>query len=277
MPKGLFLTMGLNSVDPAAYEGWDGILNACENDATDIAAIASKAGFTGRTLLTKAADSVTFLGEMHKAAKSLSPGDMLVLAYSGHGGQVGDANSDEDDGLDETWCLYDRMLIDDELYAMWSQFKPGVRILVLSDSCHSGTVVKMNEYKTLFMAVKMPGIEGKARVKAIPFDKAWSVYQNNKALYDTLQYVAGASEKAAIGASVVLISGCQDNQLSLDGEKNGMFTGMLKKVWSDGAYQHDYRTFRDDITKSMPPTQTPNYFVVGAPNPAFAAQKPFTL
>jgi len=42
--------------------------------------------------------------------------------------------------MDETWVLYDRQLVDDELYKIWSKFKPGVRILVLSDSCHSGTV-----------------------------------------------------------------------------------------------------------------------------------------
>ena len=50
-----------------------------------------------------------------------------------------DASADEPDRTDETWVLFDRQLVDDELYEMWPQFVPGVRILVLSDSCHSGT------------------------------------------------------------------------------------------------------------------------------------------
>jgi hypothetical protein len=42
--------------------------------------------------------------------------------------------------MDETWVCYDRQLIDDQLYELWGKFKASVRILVLSDSCHSGTV-----------------------------------------------------------------------------------------------------------------------------------------
>ena len=42
----------------------------------------------------------------------------FLLTYSGHGGQINDVNNDEPDGLDETWALYDRELVDDELYAM---------------------------------------------------------------------------------------------------------------------------------------------------------------
>jgi hypothetical protein len=38
----------------------------------------------------------------------------------------------EADKLDETWCLYDGQLIDDELYLELGKFATGVRILVLS-------------------------------------------------------------------------------------------------------------------------------------------------
>ena len=46
-------------------------------------------------------------------------------------------NDFEPDGFDETGCLYDGELIDDELYAALANFAAGVRIFVLSDSCHS--------------------------------------------------------------------------------------------------------------------------------------------
>jgi len=76
------------------------------------------------------------------AATAIVEGSIFFLTYSGHGGQVPDITGDEVDLQDETWCLFDGELLDDELRVLWSKFAPGVRILVLSDSCHSGTVIK---------------------------------------------------------------------------------------------------------------------------------------
>ena len=48
----------------------------------------------------------------------------------------------ETDGFDESWVTYSGFLLDDELYAAYAGFKEGVRILVVSDSCHSGTMLR---------------------------------------------------------------------------------------------------------------------------------------
>ena len=73
----------------------------------------------------------------------------MLLSYSGHGGQVPDQNGDDpNDGLDETWCLFDGQVLDDELYGALSAFAPGVRVVV-SDSCHSGTMLKQVLYANL--------------------------------------------------------------------------------------------------------------------------------
>lgn len=296
--KGLYLTIGLNRIDAAAY-GDSGALNACENDARDMAAIAQKAGFAGKTLLTESATSSAVLTELSNAANALQSGDILFLTYSGHGGQVGDITGDEPDGLDETWCLYDRQLLDDELYAMWSKFKPGVRIFVLSDSCHSGTVTKalmrtihskafdiaLQSNNDLARALGDVNLKfdlkaASGRVKAIPFELSWQMYLKNKAMYDGLQLVAGAKKdlKSTMGASVLLISGCQDNQLSLDGPQNGAFTEAVKYIWGDGSFQGTYKDFwKAVVNRPMPPSQTPNYSVVSATNMEFEAQRPFTI
>ena len=68
-----------------------------------------------------------------------------------------------------------------------------------------------------------------------------------------------------------------DNQTSMDGDHNGAFIGTLKKVWSGGKFNGNYRKLRDKIVSLMPSTQTPNYYLTGAANPAFEAQKPFTI
>jgi hypothetical protein len=104
--------------------------------------LASGEGFRTRKLLDAQATSVNVLGALDSLAATTVAGDIAFISFSGHGGQIRDNTGDEDDGQDETWCLYDRQVLDEELYLKWSQFCAGVRIVVLSDSCHSGTVAR---------------------------------------------------------------------------------------------------------------------------------------
>jgi metacaspase-1 len=142
MSTGISLHIGLNAVDPQHYQGWSGVLAACELDANDMTMIAKKAGFQPTTLLTKKASRQAVTNALTDASRALKAGDIFFLTYSGHGGQVPDTDGDEPDGLDETWCLFDGELIDDEIYHYLGLFAAGVRILVLSDSCHSGSVTR---------------------------------------------------------------------------------------------------------------------------------------
>jgi hypothetical protein len=190
---------------------------------------------------------------------------------------VPDQNKDEDDFQDETWCLYDGELIDDEIYNLLGKFKTGVRILVFSDSCHSGTVTKAAFYQGTMAARSSAVSPEPAKYRFMPPEVALRTYRKNKKFYDNLQKDP-ALKKAedSVKASVLLISGCQDNQLSSDGTFNGLFTGTLLQVWSDGK-SSNYRKFYKAIAKRMPPDQTPNYYWVGQPSKKFENQKPFTI
>jgi len=277
MPKGLSLHIGLNSVDGGHYDGWTGDLNACEADAKDMTALARKAGFKPTTLLTKAATAAAVKSAFGKAAVQLVPGDIFLVSYSGHGGQVRDTNGDEkDDHEDETWVLYDRELVDDEIYSMLGGFKRGVRVLVLSDSCHSGTVTRAlaEEFNAMHNGAT-PGLpEG---VRAMPEEVAMRVYRSHQKLYDKIQRETPPEETVSVGATVLLISGCQDGQLSSDGDRNGLFTATLKQVWNKGKFKQSYMAFHKEIARNMPLYQKPNYFKVGTPNILFEREKPFTV
>ena len=291
-PQGVSLHIGLNAVSAAAYSGWDGPLAACEFDAHDMAAIAKSKHMKSTVLLTKKATRGNVLAGLRAAAKGLKGGDLFVLSYSGHGGQVRDASGDEPDKKDETWCLYDGQLIDDELYIELQQFKAGVRILVLSDSCHSGTVTRER------IDPPPPGW----RAKLMPPAIADRVYRAHAAFYDKLQMdvarragskpvdpdaalaqvaqvaISGRLTAIAAGfkAASILISGCQDNQTSMDGEHNGAFTEQLLKVWDHGAFNGNYAAWYARIKARMPSTQTPNLFTLGKAG-EFLAQKPFSV
>lgn len=289
--KAISLHLGLNAVEASAYGGWTGPLAACEFDANDMASIARSKGMKATVLLTKKATRSNTLSALRSAAKSLRAGDLCFLTYSGHGGQIPDVTADEADKRDETWCLYDGQLIDDELYYELSRFAAGVRILVLSDSCHSGTVVRAGP--------PPPGALPDQRPKLMPEAVAMRTYREHKDFYDKLQRdVAQAAGKpvvdpdtalANVAASgrlsaivkqfkpaVILISGCQDNQTSMDGDFNGAFTEQLLKVWNDGAFGGSYASFHARIKSRLPASQSPNLFTLGTAG-VFLAQQPFAV
>lgn len=292
-PKALSLHIGLNAVSPAAYGGWSGELAACEFDAKDMAAIAKSQGMKSTVLLTKQGTRAKMLAAMRKAAKQLKKGDLFFLTYSGHGGQVPDVTGEEIDKQDETWCLYDGQLIDDELYFELSGFAAGVRILVLSDSCHSGTVTR---------AVPPPldGTKVAGRSKMMPPAVAMRTYREHQAFYNKLQHdVAKAAGKASTAdpdtvlsqlavsprltaiakkfhAAAILISGCQDNQTSMDGEHNGAFTEQVLKAWNHGSYRGNYAKFHAAVKAGLPASQSPNLFTLGAAA-RFLRQQPFSV
>ncbi len=267
--KGISLHFGLNAVDPNGYQGWDGVLGGCEPDARDMKAIADARGFRSSLILTSDATSSRLQSELRKAATELTSGDILFLTYSGHGGQVPNTNGDdESDGQDETWCLFDREFVDDELFCAFARFVPGVRILVLSDSCHSGTVTRMKPF-----AAMAP----QQTPRALPQDIGEKVYQAHKSLYDALQSSLPPFERAGVKATVLLISGCQDHQLSGDLGTNGVFTVALKRIWNNGQFQGNYSSFHSAIQASMPLNQQPNLFTYGTSNQGFLGQRPFSI
>ncbi len=276
---GLSLHIGLNRVDPEHYDGWNGALGACEFDANDMEDLAKNRGFTTTKLLTAEATAEAVTAAIEGAAEQLESDDIFFVTYSGHGGQVPDKNDeDESDHSDETWLAFDRQIVDDELYALWGKFRPGVRIIVLSDSCHSGSVTKdIDSSVPNPVATREAAAEVSPPYRAMPRDVMIATYRAHAKLYDNIQSSVRSAPEAEIGATVLLISGCQDDQLSLDGFSNGLFTENLRAVWDDGAWSGDHRAFWEAIRTRMPATQQPNYSRVGAPNDSFEQQDPFTV
>ena len=289
--RALSLHLGLNSVGAGAYAGWTGPLAACEFDAEDMAAIARAQGMKPTVLLTRKATRAAVLGELRKAAKALAGGGFFFLSFSGHGGQVPDVSGEEPDKKDETWCLFDGQLIDDELYFELSRFAAGVRILVLSDSCHSGSVTRDAAMPVATIPTQRP--------KLMPESVAMRTYREHQAFYDGLQRdVARAAGKPVVDPdvalaqvavsgrltaivsrfdpAVLLISGCQDNQTSMDGEHNGAFTEQLLRVWNQGRFEGNYALFHARIRARLPASQSPNLFTLGKAG-AFLLQRPFAV
>ena len=168
----------------------------------------------------------------------------------------------------------------------------GKRVVVLSDSCHSGTVLRkmyeqvLNGAPAVWGAYERvapwlrtrSGVASKTlRFRGAPAEVQRQVLVAHRALYEGIRARTPRSEEISVRASVILISGCQDNQELAEQNGHGVFTASLLQQWNAATFTGDYRALHEAIRRDLPPTQTPNYFTVGTSWPGFERQVPFTV
>ncbi len=276
MPQKYAIHLGLNHVEKASYAGWDGLLNACVNDAMAMSEITTGLGYDRiDTLLDSHATKGEFLSLLEHAALELYSGDLLVVTYSGHGGMVPDLNGDETSvdkngqAWDQTLCLYDAQLIDDELFQYWKRFREGVRIFMLSDCCHSGTITKDPESTN----------EEDETYRAVPTEALSKVNLRNALTY---KEILNAIPKRMMNpsdlrASIQLYSACRDDQYARDGERHGLYTSKFLAVWREG-FRGSYAAFHEQVAEQVPRNQQePQHYVIGPEDQAFLNQHPFQV
>lgn len=321
MAKGISLHIGVNEVDPEGYPlkpaygrryaivskdyepvtfgetafnvGWIGNLSSCELDAENMFRLATRQKFSAKLLKTKKATTANVISFIKRAARQLKSGDTFLMSYSGHGAQVEDLSGDEADGEDETWCLYDRMFLDDEQRELYAQFARGVKIVVLSDSCHSGSATRS---ATAAAAEKHRRLE-RGELREMEERTAVAVYLGRKKEYDQIQRDL-KNPPPPLKASRVLFSACQDYEHAMGYDDGGVFTVALIKVWNDGRFQGSYgdlaRKIRDELQAnynrevdracgdaSRVFLQVPNFVQIEGSSKkaldAFIAQRPFEI
>lgn len=138
--KRLALCIGLPRLDPSSHDDWDGDCPGCDRDVDRIAQRCIRRGFDAATALVNGSASRVMVANAYQyLAAQLEPDDLLLLYYSGHGGQVRDVSGDEEDHWDETLCLWDGEVTDDTIaeYLRWAP--RGARILHITDCCNGGS------------------------------------------------------------------------------------------------------------------------------------------
>lgn len=192
------------------YVGTPNELSGCVNDANDWAEMLARNGYTVEVGLEATTDQV--METLERYVASLKWGDRLVFTYSGHGTWVPDANGDEDDHRDEAMYMADgSLLLDDYLDTLFRQIPIGRGVLVLADSCFSGTVTRAaNLFDGTPKFVSPASFTNMLPAEAVRTELA------------TLP-----ADKGSYGAAS-LISGCSDLEVSYDawfaGRANGAFS-----------------------------------------------------
>ncbi len=137
------LVIGVDSYD--SIPGLSGAVN----DARDIADALTGIGAQTVLLTDHDASREAIIAEWTRLAEQAQPGDRLIVTYAGHGSNEAEAIAGEEvDGRDENWLLAGfspfgeaagERIRDNEIAALIG-LNPAVQVILVSDSCHSGTV-----------------------------------------------------------------------------------------------------------------------------------------
>ncbi|KAJ3019829.1 UNVERIFIED_CONTAM: hypothetical protein HDU68_010486 [Siphonaria sp. JEL0065] len=257
------LLIGIN------YVGTDSELSGCINDANNLKEfICQNYGYNPSPesmlmLLDDASDSAklpTFknlLAGFVWLVSNTKPGDELFLSYSGHGGQIEDDDGDRESGLDCTLCPMDydsagQIRSDDLHRYLVAALPEGVKLSVVMDCCHSGTVMELpytyrpdanGKMSPIDMLKK--GMSIAVGVKGL-LQGGFSMDKVNEAkrLFADAQGLAAAfkgdagdesgayqeerfNENSGAPKMVFCLSGCRDEQTSADTSFNGKASGAL--------------------------------------------------
>jgi hypothetical protein len=257
MATGMSIHVGVNNTKAA---GVNAPLQGCDQDAKDMFALARSRGFVGvgdgdadEAILGDKATRDGVLGKILIAADKLQAGDIFLFTFSGHGTSRGQEDEEEADERDETLVMQDLFLVDNVLRRVaWPAFRAGVRVVMVSDSCHSGGVAMSlvddseSESSNGGSSVVTAGSErewspvsptrnvqrdpqGKFRIRTISQLENQTHFELRKEFYDKVRSEL-PQIPPPVEANVLLLAACRENEPTKDGIPNGVFTRELLKV-----------------------------------------------
>ena len=243
------LVVGIND-----YPGVNSDLSGCVNDANDWAELLVSRDFAVNILLDGNATKAHIVEMMQDIVARTGYGETGLIQYSGHGTWIPDLDGDEPDRRDEALCPHDiadgKLITDDEIAEVFSAKRHGARIVLISDSCHSGSVQRLigpigaSRDKVRFLApgAFLDGRDLQRAARALP----------------TLRSRSRAKVRANVS---VLLSGCQDWEYSYDawfGQRaNGAFSYVSLMAWRAVAPGASYQEWMDRIRTTLPSQDYP--------------------
>jgi hypothetical protein len=235
------LHIGINN-----YPGSANDLRGCVNDANGWEDLLVGRGFNATKLLDSKATYKNVVREMKKIVSGAEKDSHIVITFSGHGTNVRDVSGDEQDKRDEALCLYDKLLIDDQLRDILSKLPKGAHLTFISDSCHSGTVTR-SFLNTLYD-------EDAPKPRYLPPEDDEEVFGiAPKSISKKIFIPQGDMEE-------VLITGCNATQYSYDARIGGKFQGAMSHFALKILHANPdctYAEFYSSLRQSLPSRQYP--------------------
>lgn len=269
--KAVSLHIGINNVDSSYYGQIVPSLSGCINDMNNIRDLATSIGYFANTLANEQATRQGIQDEILRLGNLTDSDGILLISYSGHGAPLDESQGlnadDEETGNDQAWVAYDGFLVDDLINECFCKLPENLRIVVVSDSCFSGSITKV--FGTLASEFQTKRSISFAQVRAI-------LIQNNQKL-DDIKFHSNKEPKA----SVILLSACTDRQFAFESNSEGLFTVELLKTFAEFIKTDNrninYPQFLDLIRAKIGAQQQPQFKTTGSYNEAFINQFPFSI
>lgn len=205
------------------YTGTPNRLYGCENDVRKIHHVLThKCGYEARNI-TVITEQTTIkptrrniLLQFVRLLIESKPGDQLFFGFSGHGYFVPDMDGDEEDGKDEIIITCENhYIVDDEFRALIHKYmKPDVQLFGFFDNCHSGTILDLR-------------YEYDIPLKTVPFTTIDDINIGRSSREASTVPVQTNEQYVETPGQVILLSGCRDEEKSVDAMINGRFNGVL--------------------------------------------------
>lgn len=191
------------------YEGSDSELFGCENDAHNMKKLTKDIlGYKDENIMMMTDNTPNkpthenIMKHLHLMADRTHTEKIkeLFITYSGHGAPLHDTNGDESDKKDECLIPIDYKksgyIKDDDIHTVLSKINENVKVIVLIDACHSGTMLDL---------------------RYVAGDKFFT-----------------ENAKCSVKCDCVMISGCLDSQLSMDTynfNNSGKYSGAMSSAF----------------------------------------------
>lgn len=267
MSHAVSIHIGVNEPRAASMLDMRARLADSETAAWRMAELASQAGYGSMLVLRgQTATQAAVSAALWNVAQVLGDGDTLLVTFSGHGGRVPDRDDEDPDGSDESWSLHDGELLDDTLCGYWQLFKAGVRIVVVSESCYSGGIMRKGDEEDRLLAAAPAG----RRLRGEP---QWQQEVVLKAVGPTAA-VEPSRDPGGVRATVLLLTATSETRPA----RAGLFTDCLLEVWAGGTHSGSYRELFDEVRKRVMRVnsdQEPQILMLGAPDPEFSKAPAF--
>jgi hypothetical protein len=240
-------------------------------------------------LKTAGATRDSVLGVLGTAAASLTKDDLFVFYYAGHGLPGSDGHTRH------LIVLYNELLDTAELGKIWCHFRPDVRIVMISESCNSGTdyrkyltSLNLNLEEALEESAHNPIEEigvgdiakpdrGAPRAGDAQGPRGQDRSAGGSLKLGPISPFRDDTQAAGMQAQMIHFGATADDEDAVGGE----FTSELLKVWKRDSFKNYRQLFcqtlalvKASIYKDF---QFPEYRPYGPVSTGFEDQKPFTI